>query len=197
MQHLIPPLPYSTEALAPTISAETINYHYGKHTAAYFDNLCRLTAGTEYADMPLEEIIKNSSGALYNNAAQAWNHAFYFASFSPSPKSSPDGALLSAIERDFVSLDGFKSAFVDAGINLFGSGWVWLASDDSGQLLIKQYHNADNPLIDNLKPLLTFDVWEHAYYIDYRNRRADALQALWSIVDWRIVESRYENTRQV
>ena len=191
MKYEQPELPYSREALAPAISAETIDFHYGKHEKAYIDNLNRLIEGTEYEDMDLEEVITSSEGALFNNAAQAWNHIFYFFTFSPEGSREPSGELRKAIERDFGSFEKFKEDFVAAGVGLFGSGWVWLSRDENGKLLITTGKNAENPLTAGLQPLLTFDVWEHAYYLDYQNRRADALKALWDIVDWDIVESRY------
>ena len=186
-----PTLPYQPDALEPVISRETIDYHYGKHEKAYIDNLNKLIKGTEYEDMDLEEIIRNSDGALYNNAAQAWNHIFYFFTFSPNGSREPTGDLRRAIDRDFGSFDKFKESFEQAGASLFGSGWVWLSRDDDGKLFISQGNNAQNPLKDGLVPLLTFDVWEHAYYIDYRNARAAYLKKLWDIVDWDIVADRY------
>ncbi|MDE6288706.1 MAG: superoxide dismutase [Muribaculaceae bacterium] len=192
MNYVQPELPYSNDALAPAISAETISYHYGKHEKAYIDNLNRLIKGTEYEDMDLEEIIVKAKGALFNNASQAWNHIFYFFTFSPQGSREPSGELRKAIDRDFGSFDKFKEAFVEAGVGLFGSGWVWLSSDEDGKLVITQGPNAGNPLTEGLTPLLTFDVWEHAYYLDYQNRRADALKALWDIVDWDVVEGRYQ-----
>ncbi len=191
MKYEQPELPYKREALAPAISPETIDFHYGKHEKAYIDNLNRLIKGTEFEDMDLEEVIVNAKGALFNNASQAWNHIFYFFTFSPEGSREPGGELRKAIDRDFGSFEKFKEAFVDAGVGLFGSGWVWLCRDDDGKLLITQGSNAQNPLTDGLTPLLTFDVWEHAYYLDYQNRRADALKALWDIVDWDVVESRF------
>ena len=191
MKYEQPELPYKREALAPAISPETIDLHYGKHEKAYIDNLNRLIKGTEFEDMDLEEVIVNAKGALFNNASQAWNHIFYFFTFSPEGSREPGGELRKAIDRDFGSFEKFKEAFVDAGVGLFGSGWVWLCRDDDGKLLITQGSNAQNPLTDGLTPLLTFDVWEHAYYLDYQNRRADALKALWDIVDWDVVESRF------
>ena len=186
-----PQLPYEHDALEPAISKETVDYHYGKHEKAYIDNLNRLIKGTEYEDEELEDIITHSSGALFNNASQAWNHIFYFFTFSPDGRREPTGELRKAIDRDFGSLDAFKKAFEDAGAGLFGSGWVWLSRDQDGKLLITQESNAGNPMTSGLTPLLTFDVWEHAYYLDYHNRRADALHRLWDIVDWEVVESRY------
>lgn len=192
MTYTQPELPYEENALAPAISAETIKFHYGKHEKAYIDNLNKLIQGSEYEDMELEEVIKHASGPLFNNASQAWNHIFYFFTFSPDGGGEPQGALREAIERDFGSFEDFKKAFVDAGVGLFGSGWVWLSRDNKGKLFITQGPNAGNPLTEGLVPLLTFDVWEHAYYLDYQNLRAKALDALWSIVDWKIVEGRYE-----
>lgn len=187
-----PTLPYAPDALAPVISAETIDYHYGKHEKAYIDNLNKLIAGTEYEDMALEDIIRSSEGALFNNASQAWNHIFYFFTFSPTGAKEPTGELRKAIDLQFGSFEDFKKEFVDAGVKLFGSGWVWLACDEDGKLAIIQKQNAGNPLTDGLIPLLTFDVWEHAYYIDYKNRRADALEKLWDVIDWDVVSSRYD-----
>lgn len=191
MKYEQPELPYTEEALEPAISARTVHFHYGKHEKAYIDNLNRLIQGTEYEDSELEDIIAHADGALFNNASQAWNHIFYFFTFAPSGKREPGGDLRAAIDRDFGSFDKFKEAFVDAGVGLFGSGWVWLSRDNDGKLFITQGSNAGNPITQGLTPLLTFDVWEHAYYLDYQNRRADALKALWDIVDWEVVESRY------
>lgn len=186
-----PELPYLPDALAPAISQETVEFHYGKHEKAYIENLNRLIEGTEYSDMELEEIIRKSSGALFNNASQAWNHIFYFFSFSPEGGGQPDGELGRAIKEQFGSFEEFKKAFVQAGATIFGSGWVWLSRDIDGKLFITQASNAANPITDGLTPILTFDVWEHAYYLDYQNRRADALNALWDIIDWDVVGSRY------
>lgn len=186
-----PKLPYDNDALEPAISAKTIEFHYGKHEKAYIDNLNRLIKGTEFEDMELEEVIAHAKGPLFNNASQAWNHIFYFFSFSPEGRREPQGDLRKAIDRDFGSFEKFKEAFVDAGVGLFGSGWVWLSRDQQGKLLITQGPNAGNPITEGLTPLLTFDVWEHAYYLDYQNRRADALRQLWDIVDWEVVENRY------
>ena len=191
MKYEQPDLPYQRDALAPAISAETVDFHYGKHEKAYIDNLNRLIKGTEYEDMELEEIITSAKGPLFNNASQAWNHIFYFFTFSPEGSREPGGDLRKAIDRDFGSFDKFKDAFVEAGVGLFGSGWVWLCRDENDKLLITQGSNAQNPMTDGLTPLLVFDVWEHAYYLDYQNRRADALKALWDIVDWDVVESRF------
>lgn len=191
MIYTLPELPYAADALAPAITRETVEYHYGKHERAYIDNLNRLIKDTDYENMELEDIIRKSDGPLFNNAAQAWNHIFYFFSFSPDGAKEPVGRLRQAIDNQFGSFDEFKRQFEEAGVGLFGSGWVWLAEDKEGQLRIVKTPNAGNPLTDGLIPLLTFDVWEHAYYIDYRNRRADALKAWWTIVDWDVVSSRY------
>lgn len=191
MIYIQPPLPYANDALEPAISKKTVEFHYGKHEKTYIDNLNKLIEGTQYENMELEDIIRNSEGPLYNNASQAWNHIFYFFSLSPEGGGEPMGKLREAIDRDFGSFEDFKKAFVQAGVGLFGSGWVWLSKYKDGKLFITQGHNAKSPLSDGLTPLLTFDVWEHAYYLDYQNKRADALEALWSIVDWDIVSSRY------
>lgn len=186
-----PQLPYAPEDLEPAISRETVHYHYGKHEKAYIDNLNALVRDTIYADMPLEEVIRQADGPLFNNASQAWNHIFYFFTFSPDGGGEPSGALRRQIDKQYGSFEQFCRDFVEAGTKIFGSGWVWLSKDNNGELFITQTSNAGNPLRDGLIPLLTFDVWEHAYYLDYQNRRADALQALWQIVDWDVVESRY------
>lgn len=191
MLYTLPQLPYEHDALAPVISKETIEFHYGKHEKTYIDNLNNLIKDTTFENMELEEIIKKSSGALYNNAAQAWNHIFYFFSFSPDGRREPNGELRRAIDSQFESFELFKKQFEDAGIKLFGSGWVWLSYDETGNLFITQGSNASNPITEGLTPLLTFDVWEHAYYLDFQNRRADALHSLWDILDWDVIESRY------
>lgn len=191
MKYTKPQLPYAEDALEPVISRRTIEFHYGKHEQAYIDNLNKLIEGTEFAELPLEDVIHDAKGPLFNNASQAWNHIFYFFSFSPDGGGEPEGDLRKAINRDFGSFENFKKEFVDAGTKLFGSGWVWLSRDNSGRLFITQEGNAGNPITDGLTPILTFDVWEHAYYLDYQNRRADALNALWDIIDWPIVEARY------
>lgn len=195
MKYDQPQLPYANDALEPAISARTIEFHYGKHEKAYIDNLNNLIEGTEFADLPLEDVIRDAKGALFNNASQAWNHIFYFFSFSPDGGGEPDGELADAIKRDFGSFDEFKKLFVEAGTGLFGSGWVWLSQDKDGKLFITQGSNAANPITDGLKPILTFDVWEHAYYLDYQNRRAEALGRLWDIVDWKVVSERYSKKK--
>jgi Fe-Mn family superoxide dismutase len=191
MIYQLPELPYDDEALAPNISRETVEFHYGIHTRTYIDNLNRLIRGTDFEDMELEEIIETAKGELFNNAAQAWNHIFYFFSFAPDGPNMPSGKLFEAIERDFGSFEDFKRAFVAAGVSIFGSGWVWLSRDNAGKLHISKCSNAENPMTAGLTPLLTFDVWEHAYYLDYQNRRADALKALWEVIDWNVIDSRY------
>lgn len=186
-----PKLPYAPDALEPYISEETISYHWGKHEKAYIDNLNRLIENTEWEDMPLEDIIRKAEGPLFNNASQAWNHIFYFFSFSPTGGGEPTGDLADAINRDFGSFEDFKKMFEKAGTDIFGSGWVWLSQDKDGRLFITQGPNASNPLCQGLTPILTFDVWEHAYYLDYRNRRAEALNKWWDIIDWDVVGGRY------
>lgn len=191
MKFTQPKLPYAPDALLPVISPTTIEYHYGKHERAYVDTLNKLIEGTEFADMALEDIIVKSDGKLFNNASQAWNHIFYFFQFSPDGLKEPSGKLREAIDSQFGSFDDFKRKFEEAGTTLFGSGWVWLAADAEGKLFIIQGKNAENPLTQDLKPILTFDVWEHAYYLDYQNLRADYLHKLWDIVDWDAIEMRY------
>jgi Fe-Mn family superoxide dismutase len=191
MKYSQPRLPYPVDALQPVISARTIDFHYGKHEKAYIDTLNSLIEGTEFADMPLEEIIVKSEGKLFNNASQAWNHIFYFFQFAPDGLKEPAGRLREKIDGQFGSFEEFKKKFEEAGATLFGSGWVWLSCDDKGELYITQGGNASNPMTDGLRPLLTFDVWEHAYYLDYQNKRADYLHRLWDIVDWDIIGIRY------
>ena len=192
MKFSLPALPYNDAALEPVISRETVDVHYRSHEQAYINKLNDMIAGTKYEDMSLEDVIISSSGALFNNASQSWNHIFYFNTFSPHAKHRPTGNLMKAIERHWETFENFCEIFVQTGVSLFGSGWVWLCSDDKGHLGIRALSNAGNPLIEGLTPLLTFDVWEHAYYIDYRNRRDSHLQRLWQIVDWSVVESRYK-----
>lgn len=193
MKYVQPKLPYLPDALAPVISQSTIEYHWGKHEKAYIDMLNNLIEGTEYDNMPIEEIIKTTDGPLFNNASQAWNHIFYFFQFSPNGRREPVGNLRTQIENQFGSFDAFKDEFEKAGKTLFGSGWAWLSTDAQGNLFITQGKNADNPIKHGLKPILTFDVWEHAYYLDYQNLRPDYLSKLWGIVDWSIIEQRYES----
>ena len=184
MEHKLPALPFAQNALAPQISAETLEYHYGKHHKAYVDNLNRLIAGTEFADMPLEEIVRKSSGSIFNNAAQVWNHTFYWNCLSPKGGGQPTGELASAINKQFGSFAQFKEKFTGAAVSLFGSGWVWLVKNAGGGLSIEAMSNAGNPLREGEKALLTCDVWEHAYYIDYRNARAKYVEAFWNLVNW-------------
>ena len=216
-------LPYAPNALEPVISRETIEYHYGKHLQTYVDNLNKLVAGTEFESMPLEQIVAKSQGAIFNNAGQILNHNLYFTQFQPyedpkfeeivppagketinpkfetiNPKSEeivpPAGKeILKAIARDFGSFEAFQAEFEQKGTTLFGSGWVWLSADKNGKLVITQEPNAGNPVTKGLKPLLTMDVWEHAYYIDYHNRRAAHLHSLWQIIDWSEINRRYIN----
>lgn len=188
-----PRLPYAPDALQPVISSETIAYHYGKHEKAYIDTLNSLIKESEFEDMTLEEIIRHSEGKLFNNASQAWNHIFYFFQFSPNGQKEPGGPLRDRIDVEFGGFEEFKRMFEEAGTTLFGSGWVWLSADGDGKLFITQGPNAGTPITSGLKPLLTFDVWEHAYYIDYKNLRAEYLRKLWDIVDWSVVEERYNN----
>ena len=186
-------LPYAPDALAPAISAQTLSFHHGKHLQGYVDNLNKLIAGTEFESMSLEEIVCNADGAIFNNAGQILNHNLYFTQFGPSCPScaAPTGPLKDQIEKQWGSLDAFKADFVAKGVSLFGSGWVWLSAAPDGSLVITQEPGANNPVAKGLKPLLTFDVWEHAYYLDYQNRRAAHLEKLWDIVDWKVVEERY------
>lgn len=184
-------LPYAYDALAPQLSEETLRYHHDKHYAGYVAKLNELILDTPYEGQPLEDIILAADGAVYNNAAQAWNHAFYFEQLSPDPQRVPTGALADAVVRRFGSVDALRERMNREAVGLFGSGWVWLAADRQGGLVIVSGPNAGNPLRQGLVPLLCIDVWEHAYYIDYRNRRADAVAALWDRIDWKTVGERY------
>lgn len=188
--HKLPALPYEPDGLAPAISRETMEYHYGKHLQTYLDNLNRLIAGTPFEKASLEEIILRAEGPLYNNAAQSWNHIFFFQGLSPDPIPMPTG-LAEALNRDFGSPESFREQFTAAALGLFGSGWVFLSSDTDGKLTIQALPNAGNPLRDGKTPLLTLDVWEHAYYIDYRNRRADFIAAWWQLVNWNKVWEKF------
>ena len=186
-------LPYAMEALEPVISAETLSFHHGKHLLAYVDNLNKLLPGSEYEGMALEEIVRKApAGAVFNNAGQILNHNLYFMQFQPASEVAqrPEGVLAAQIEKQWGSFEAFKAEFEAKGVGLFGSGWVWLSADADGNLVITQETNAANPVVKGLRPLLTFDVWEHAYYLDYQNRRAAHLAALWQIVDWKVVEER-------
>ncbi len=188
-------LNYAPEALEPYISAETIHYHHDKHHAGYVTKLNELIKDTRYENMTLEEIIRESDGAIFNNAAQVWNHTFYFDQFSPKPQKEPSGKLLDAIDTTFGNVDALKARMTAAATALFGSGWVWLAADRDKKLYIISKPKAGNPLTEGLTPLIAIDVWEHAYYIDYRNDRAAAVKALWNIVDWKRVEERFNDIK--
>ena len=186
-------LPYAKDALAPVISAQTLEFHHGKHLQGYVDNLNKLIAGTPFEAMPLEEIVKKSEGGIFNTAGQILNHNLYFTQFEPADKvaKEPTGVLAAQIQKQWGSLDAFKAEFESKGVTLFGSGWVWLSAQEDGTLVITQEPGAHNPITKGLKPLLTFVVWEHAYYLDYQNRRPAHLSALWQIVDWKVIESRF------
>ena len=186
-------LPYAPEALEPVISRETIGFHHGKHLAAYVNNLNALLPGSGFEEATIEEIVCQATGGILNNAGQILNHELYFGQFSGKPATTePTGVLAQAIERDFGSFAAFKEEFQKKGATLFGSGWVWLSADKEGKLVVTQETNAANPVQKGLTPLLTFDVWEHAYYLDYQNRRPDHLAALWQIVDWEVIGKRYK-----
>ena len=186
-------LPYALDALEPVISKQTLEFHHGKHLAGYVNNLNGLLEGSPLAGLPLEEIVLKADGGMLNNAGQILNHNLYFEQYrAPKTDSAPTGKLADAIARDFGSFEAFKEAFQKAGATLFGSGWVWLSADKDGKLVITQETNAANPIQKGLKPLLTFDVWEHAYYLDYQNRRPDHLASLWQIIDWQVIENRFE-----
>ena len=206
-------LPYALDALEPVISKQTLEFHYGKHLQAYVDNLNKLLPGSGHEEKSLEEIVVISSGTssvipdlignlkpIFNNVGQILNHNLYFTQFETPDQvggdgvpslPAPTGNLLAQIEKQWGTLDAFKAEFESKGTSLFGSGWVWLQADDKGELSIAQYANADNPVAHGFKPILTFDVWEHAYYLDYQNRRAAHLSALWQIIDWNVIENRY------
>ena len=182
--HTLPELPYAMDALEPHISKETLEYHYGKHHQAYITNLNKLIEGTDWAEKNLEEIIKQAQGGLFNNAAQVFNHTFYWNCLKPNGGGAPTGPLADAINRDFGSFDSFKEEFTKASVTLFGSGWAWLVKDSSEKLSIVQTHNAGCPITDNVTPLLTCDVWEHAYYVDHRNARPKYVETFWNLVNW-------------
>lgn len=189
--HNLPELPYSKDALEPHISAETLEYHYGKHHATYVDKLNNQIAGTEFESASLEEIIKKASGGIFNNGAQVWNHTFYWNCLSPDGGGKPEGALAKAIEDEFGNFEEFKSKFSDSAANNFGSGWTWLVKNSTGGLEIVNTSNAANPMTEDKQPLLTCDVWEHAYYIDYRNARPKYIEAFWSLVNWNFVSQNF------
>lgn len=189
----LPELPYEMSALAPNISEETLRYHYGKHHQTYINNVNKMIEGTRFASMSLAEMVRQADGQLYNNAAQALNHNLYFLTFAPASvaKHTPEGPLAAAIKRDFGSFEAMKVQLAKAATSLFGSGWVWLAENKNGNLVILSESNAGNPLRHGLTPLLGIDVWEHAYYVDYRNDRARSIDQLWDVIDWQVVEDRY------
>ncbi|MDP1603469.1 MAG: Fe-Mn family superoxide dismutase [Legionella sp.] len=187
MTFSLPPLPYAMDALAPHISKETLEYHYGKHHNTYVVNLNKLIAGTEFEKASLEDIIKQSSGGIFNNAAQVWNHTFYWHCLSPKGGNEPTGKVADAIIKAFGSYAAFKEKFTQTAITTFGSGWAWLVQDKQGDLKIISTSNAGTPMTEGLNALLTCDVWEHAYYIDYRNARPDYMNAFWALVNWEFV----------
>lgn len=192
MKHLLPELPYALDALAPAMSADTLNYHYGKHLQTYLDNVNRMIEGTPFADMKLKDMITKAQGALYNNAAQAFNHIIFFKQLTPTPTTiSP--LLTQALVARFGSVDEFKSEFSNAATTLFGSGWVWLALDANNVLQIVPEPNAGNPITRNMRPLMCIDVWEHAYYLDYQNRRGDYIKNFWNLVNWDYIEKRMQD----
>lgn len=193
MAFTLPELPYSKDALAPHISAETLEFHYGKHHKTYVDNLNNLVKGTEFESMSLEDVVKKSTGGMFNNAAQIWNHTFYWHCLSPKGGGEPTGALADAIKRDFGSFQAFKEKFTDVSVKTFGSGWGWLVKTKDGKLELVSTSNAATPLTDaSKKPLLTCDVWEHAYYIDYRNSRPNYMTAFWNLVNWEFVAKNFQ-----
>lgn len=192
MKHLLPELPYALDALAPVMSADTLNYHYGKHLQTYLDNVNRMIEDTPFADMKLKDMITKAQGALYNNAAQAFNHIIFFKQLTPTPTTiSP--LLTQALVARFGSVDAFKSEFSNAAVTLFGSGWVWLALDANNVLQIVPEPNAGNPITRNMRPLMCIDVWEHAYYLDYQNRRGDYIKNFWNLVNWDYIEKRMQD----
>lgn len=192
MAYELPALPYEKDALVPHISVETIDFHYGKHHQTYVTNLNNLVPGTEFDGLSLEDIIKKSSGGIFNNAAQIWNHTFYWNSLSPNGGGEPTGGLANAINRTFGSFQEFKEAFTKCAVTTFGSGWAWLVKNPDGTIALVSTSNAGCPLTDGKVPLLTCDVWEHAYYIDYRNARPAYLEAFWALVNWEFASANYE-----
>ncbi|ROH85804.1 superoxide dismutase [Fe] [Pseudomethylobacillus aquaticus] len=191
MEHTLPPLPYAKDALAPVISAETIDFHYGKHHQTYVTNLNNLIKGTEFENATLEEIVLKSSGGIFNNAAQVWNHTFYWNGLKPNGGGAPSGELAAAIDKAFGSFDEFKKQFTQKAITTFGSGWAWLVKNKDGSLSLESTSNAGTPLTSGQTPLLTIDVWEHAYYVDYRNARAKYAEEFWTIVNWDFVAANF------
>jgi len=191
MAFKLPELPYAVNALEPVISEKTINFHYGKHHQAYVNNVNNLIEGTEFENASLEEIIQKADGGIFNNGAQVWNHTFYFMQFSPDGKKEPVGELKAAIDAKYGSFDAFKEAFSKAAATLFGSGWAWLVVNAANELEIVQTSNAGNPMRDGMKPLLTCDVWEHAYYLDKQNARPKYIEEFWTILDWEVISKRF------
>lgn len=191
----MPPLSYAPDSLSPTLSAETLSYHYGKHLQTYVNNLNRLIQGTPWENADLEGIIREADGPVFNNAAQVWNHQFYFDSLIPKGKNM-SASFAEQVERDFGTVEKFKEQILSMAVSLFGSGWLWLVLGKDGQMVLMPEQNAGNPMRKGFIPLLVIDVWEHAYYIDYRNDRMAYLQQLWSIIDWERVEQRYDTARK-
>lgn len=191
MAFSLPKLPYANNGLEPVISEQTINFHYGKHHQAYVNNVNNLIAGTEFENASLEEIIMKAEGGIFNNGAQVWNHTFYFMQFNPEGCKEPKDELKKAVESAFGSFEAFKEAFSKAAATLFGSGWAWLVVNKKGELEIVQTSNAANPMRDGLKPLITCDVWEHAYYLDKQNARPKYVEDFWKILDWKVVAERF------
>ena len=190
MSFELPPLPYSKDALEPHISKTTLEFHYGKHHQAYVNKLNDQVPGTEFENATLEEIVRKATGGIFNNGAQVWNHTFYWNCLKPGGGGTPSGKLLEMITRDFGSFEEFRDKFAQAAATLFGSGWAWLCRDEAGKLTIVQESNAGNPMRDGYTPLLTCDVWEHAYYLDKQNRRPDYINDFWQLVDWEAVAGR-------
>ncbi|MEO8417961.1 MAG: Fe-Mn family superoxide dismutase [Methylophilaceae bacterium] len=193
MEHILPPLPYAKNALEPIISAETIEFHYGKHHQTYVTNLNNLIKGTEFENSTLEQIILKSSGGIFNNAAQVWNHTFYWNGLKPKAGGAPTGELAAAIDKAFGSFEEFKKQFSQKAITTFGSGWAWLVKNKDGALSLESTSNAATPMTNGQTALLTIDVWEHAYYIDYRNARAKYVEEFWNIVNWDFVAANFKS----
>jgi len=191
MKHVLPELPYAKNALEPHISAETLEFHYGKHHATYVDKLNGMIEGTEFESASLEEIILGASGGIFNNAAQIWNHSFYWDGLSPNGGGEPEALLADAIDSEFGSFEQFKEAFTASALGNFGSGWTWLVKNSSGSLEIVNTDDAANPMSEGHTPILTCDVWEHAYYIDYHNKRPDYINAFWSLLNWDFVATKF------
>ena len=191
MEHTLPALPYAIDALAPTISQETLEIHHGRHHKAYVDNLNSLIKGSEFENSSLEEIVQKSTGGVFNNAAQVWNHTFYWNSLTPNSSGAPSGALAAAIDAKWGSFDNFKVEFAKTAVTTFGSGWAWLVKTPAGELELVSTSNAATPLTTANKALLTCDVWEHAYYVDYRNARPKYVEAFWGLVNWDFVAANF------